>query len=296
MFFSGNDRYTPYPPAAFPSGGNSQLYSSAPTGPPYNANPQQAPVHHLAPNSGYPQMFSGGSSAPSRSSGSVTSSDLAHRPRLCVNNMSSHQEVPEPDRSFPLPPPPQSFYPPQFGRTSRSSCENSIINDRLDVHAAHSQPQMTENGMYENRVSRSNSRVKTDGGMGMSLYNDQGARGDVESYSSGQSKPVLPSKPPYTTASKLPSLNHGQQRPVGRPHVDQSPNSGEANGKARSCDSGLPCEDLENDSAELVRPLLPTVASGQRGPLLAVKNSLKMPSASSSMSECTQITAETRIS
>ena len=271
-------RYSPYPGLPPTAPMNARQYSaqsplSVPITPPpaFNSLPnhQFAPHHHGV---GYPhQMFHNYSSAPSRSSGSVASSDFNHQP-LRVSNLASHQEVPEPDE--PLPPPPQTYLP-QSGRTS---VENSTNADRL---MQNTRPQLQED--QNSRNSRPNSRMHQDGSLPLSVYQDKRESGS-EHQSPGRSKPVLAPKPPsYYTATNCGEIKTGSDRH--KSGVDTERN-GET--KTRSCDSGLPCDDMDNED----RPLL---ASGHPGLRPPFKHPSLYPSASSSMSGSTQVTADTRI-
>ena len=305
------NRYTPYPyPGATTVGpvgpGNRESASSSFGGTPvpsYNAAVQQHYPGHPPPphHAGYPHpVFPNYSSPPSRSSGSIASSDFTHHQPLRVNNLTSHQEVPEPQDSYPLPPPPQQHYPPAPERTSRPSIDNRSNPDHSFANPfPNSQPQLGMDDMSESqqRHSRPNSRMRPDGSLPLSVYQDQGRTSEGENRSPVHARPLLSPKPStyYTTsqADRNQSTEHQTRNGVeGR----RSGGVTEANGKARSCDSGLPFDDGDSEGVENHRLPLLSNNSGHAGIRSTMKHPSILPSASSSVSGSTQITVDTRIS
>lgn len=235
------------------------------------------------PMMGYPHGSQSYSGPPSRSSGSVASSDFNHHPNaLRVNNLPSHQEVQEPSNSFPPPPPFHAYYPPS-GRSSRPIMENSTNGERpglyVNLEKSNSQQGSTEfrDEQSNHRNSRPNSRMRNDSNLQFSVYQEP-QPSDSDNRSPSHPKPTLSSKPPsYYTPPTVENLQSSRDVSINAEGSgNQNNRSKESEEKTRSCDSGLPNDDMDSEGADSHRPLL-SVASGN--PLLrsSMKHSLKIP-------------------
>nr|XP_026691215.1 inactive tyrosine-protein kinase transmembrane receptor ROR1 isoform X2 [Ciona intestinalis] len=309
---------TSSPPGAPNTSPASRLYqspgtasSSAHSAGFYNQqHPQYQPEHPYPQQNRYlnpPHPNQHYSSNQSRSSGSCASSEYNHPPHLRV--LPSHQEQREPFQQSPLP-----YPPPQEAMNRRQESVNQ--------HQFHHPEQQRVYGNIENTShddqsedsallsrSRPGSGVRPDR-IPLSVYKDQS-----ESYppsSPDRMKPLLAPKPPaYNTVMEEMNkqTSHGDSRQHRRqgsgPHPgaqgipplpnddSRARNTDSASGKATSCDSGLPCDDVDIDeSADLSRPMLPP--NGQSPSRIVGKTGPQ--SAGSSVSGSTQVTAETRIS
>ena len=289
----GNQNSYPIPPGRFSA--------SAPTPPPaidfgrnyhppnnsrmYNGGNYQQQLYNNQqlhyPTVGYLQGVSSNSGPPSRSSGSVISSDLNTHHGLRV--LPSHKKILEPNNTFP-PPPPHSYHPPSPERQSRTVIENHTDAGRPEMYHSieNSNPEevATDAGreQFNHRHSRPNSRMRADGSFPLSVYQEQGANEDG-SCSPSRSKPSLAPKPsPYSSTPSDGHLRTDNVNSTQANNLHRSQNSGDKNaeGKARSCDSGLPNDDMDSEGADSHRPLL-SVNSGNLIKPIA-KQSLKVSS------------------
>ena len=299
-------RYTSFPYSGMapvvPGGPNSRESASSSFGgtpaPAYNYALQLQPPTHHPPSrqGGYPHpVFSNYSSPPSRSSGSVTSSEFTHHQPLRVNNLTSHQELPETLDSNRTPP--QSSYPAGPERRSRPSLENRSNPDKpLPGMYSNTQVQGEINEAQPGqRNSRPNSRMRPDGDLPLTVYQDRDHESENDNYSPTRGRPALAPKPPSYYSTVQGDRTRSADRQL-RNGVDGngSGNNADTNAKARSFDSGLPCDDVDSEGASSRMPLLPSNSShpSQRSP----KHLSVLPSTSSSVSGATQITVDTRVS
>ncbi|CAK8676240.1 inactive tyrosine-protein kinase transmembrane receptor ROR1-like [Clavelina lepadiformis] len=244
-----------------------------------NALPPYHPQNALPSYSSGPQ---------SKSSGSVASSEHNQHFPLRVNRLASHPEVQEP-----------AYLPstgPAFIQDRRHGQMSAAVADQRQDLIRSSDPFIpslnfhdgnanVESNIYQNtgesveqnpvtqlRISRSNSGVRPDGQVPLSVYQESCKQIGNENTDAipdlmVNEKPVLAPKPPNYSAPQGKEVTFSNSQERARSPLRENKNyparpiPGDSIGvKARSCDSGLPNDDLdpdfESEGADSHRPLL----------------------------------------